>query len=86
MLNDAQRAIVKSTVPLLETGGESRCDAVLVVTAPAEVQRQRASGGERRADLLQELRRIERRRRADRLRDRRAHFPALPIVRPPSAG
>jgi dephospho-CoA kinase len=26
---------------LLETGGESRCDAVLVVTAPAEVQRAR---------------------------------------------
>ncbi|MCG7392729.1 dephospho-CoA kinase [Microvirga sp. ACRRW] len=29
-------------IPLLfETGGEKRCDAVLVVTAPAEVQRQR---------------------------------------------
>ncbi|MBB3021010.1 dephospho-CoA kinase [Microvirga lupini] len=29
-------------IPLLfETGGEARCDAVLVVTAPAEVQRQR---------------------------------------------
>lgn len=26
---------------LLETGGESRCDAVVVVTAPAEVQRRR---------------------------------------------
>jgi dephospho-CoA kinase len=26
---------------LLETGGEARCDAVLVVTAPASVQRQR---------------------------------------------
>ena len=24
---------------LLETGGESRCDAVLVVSAPAEIQR-----------------------------------------------
>lgn len=26
---------------LLETGGEARCDAVLVVSAPAEIQRQR---------------------------------------------
>lgn len=30
-------------IPLLyETGGEKRCDAVIVVSAPAEVQRQRA--------------------------------------------
>jgi dephospho-CoA kinase len=42
------RAVVKGAsvavldIPLLlETGGERRCDAVLVVTAPAEVQRQR---------------------------------------------
>jgi dephospho-CoA kinase len=29
---------------LLETGGEGRCDAVVVVTAPAEVQRKRVLG------------------------------------------
>ncbi len=35
--------VVLLDVPLLfETGGECRCDAVVVVSAPAEVQRQRA--------------------------------------------
>jgi dephospho-CoA kinase len=35
--------VVLLDVPLLfETGGERRCDAVVVVSAPAEVQRQRA--------------------------------------------
>lgn len=35
-------AIAVLDIPLLfETGGERRCDAVLVVTAPAEVQRRR---------------------------------------------
>jgi dephospho-CoA kinase len=35
--------VVLLDVPLLfETGGEGRCDAVVVVTAPADVQRKRA--------------------------------------------
>jgi dephospho-CoA kinase len=39
-------------IPLLfETGGESRCDAVLVVSAPAEVQEERVL---RRPDMTQE--------------------------------
>jgi dephospho-CoA kinase len=44
-LADAERKgvpVVVLDIPLLfETGGEKRCDAVVVVTAPAEVQRQR---------------------------------------------
>ncbi|KQP20173.1 dephospho-CoA kinase [Methylobacterium sp. Leaf100] len=38
----AQAPVVVLDIPLLfETGGDARCDAVLVVTAPAEVQRER---------------------------------------------
>ena len=38
----AEAALVLLDIPLLyETGGERRCDAVLVVTAPPEVQRAR---------------------------------------------
>jgi dephospho-CoA kinase len=44
-LADAERKrapVVVLDIPLLfETGGEKRCDAVVVVTAPAELQRQR---------------------------------------------
>ena len=40
---NAQAPVVVLDIPLLyETGGEKRCDAVVVVSAPAEVQRQRA--------------------------------------------
>jgi dephospho-CoA kinase len=45
-LADAERAgapVAVLDVPLLfETGGDKRCDAVVVVSAPADVQRQRA--------------------------------------------
>jgi dephospho-CoA kinase len=38
----ARAPVVVLDVPLLfETGGEARCDAVLVVTAPASIQRER---------------------------------------------
>ena len=38
----AQAPVVVLDIPLLfETGGDARCDAVLVVTAPPEVQRER---------------------------------------------
>jgi dephospho-CoA kinase len=42
LLRHAQAPLVLLDIPLLyETGGEGRCDAVLVVTAPPEVQRAR---------------------------------------------
>ncbi|HVV60178.1 MAG TPA: dephospho-CoA kinase [Pseudolabrys sp.] len=42
LAENAQAPVVVLDIPLLyETGGENRCDAVVVVSAPAEVQRQR---------------------------------------------
>lgn len=57
---------------LLETGGEQRCDAVLVVTAPAEVQRERVLA---RPEMTEEkLAAILARQMPDAEKRRRAHF------------
>ncbi|MGY2051657.1 dephospho-CoA kinase [Methylobacterium sp. JK268] len=68
--------LVVLDIPLLfETGGESRCDAVAVVTAPAEVQRARvlARPGMTEATfaaiLAKQVPDAEKRRRADALID-----------------
>jgi len=58
-------------IPLLyETGGESRCDAVVVVTAPEDIQRARVlargTSEERLAGILaRQMPDAEKRRRAD---------------------
>ncbi|MBA4222832.1 dephospho-CoA kinase [Bosea sp. (in: a-proteobacteria)] len=57
---------------LLETGGEGRCDAVVVVTAPVEVQRKRVLG---RPGMTEEkLAAILARQMPDAEKRRRAHF------------
>lgn len=57
---------------LLETGGERRCDAVLVVTAPAAVQRERVLA---RPEMSEEkLAAILARQMPDGEKRRRAHF------------
>lgn len=57
---------------LLETGGEGRCDAVVVVTAPVEVQRKRVLG---RPGMSEEkLAAILARQMPDAEKRRRAHF------------
>ena len=68
----ARRRLVVLDVPLLlETGGETICDAVLVVTAPAWLQRQRVLArhgmtADRLAQILQrQMPDREKRRRAD---------------------
>ncbi len=67
----AELAIID--VPLLlETGGEARCDAVLVVTAPAEVQRQRVLA--RPGMSAEKLDAILARQMPDAEKRRRAHF------------
>jgi dephospho-CoA kinase len=65
------RPLVVLDIPLLlETGGDARCDAVLVVTAPAEVQRARVlarpgmSAGRLDALLARQMPDVEKRRRA----------------------
>jgi len=57
---------------LLETGGEARCDAVLVVSAPAEVQRQRVLA--RPAMTEEKFAAILARQLPDPEKRRRAHF------------
>jgi dephospho-CoA kinase len=64
--------VVLLDVPLLfETGAERHCDAVVVVSAPAEVQRQRAFGrpgmteDKLTALLAKQIPDAEKRRRAD---------------------
>lgn len=57
---------------LLETGGESRCDAIVVITAPAEVQRARVLA---RPEMTEEkLAAILARQMPDAEKRRRAHF------------
>lgn len=57
---------------LLETGGEGRCDAVLVVTAPAEVQRERVLA--RPGMTVEKLDAILARQMPDAEKRRHAHF------------
>ncbi|CAM5774140.1 dephospho-CoA kinase [Bosea minatitlanensis] len=57
---------------LLETGGEGRCDAVLVVTAPAAVQRERVLA--RPGMNAEKLQAILSRQMPDAEKRRRAHF------------
>lgn len=74
-LSDAERngaAVAVLDIPLLyETKGEARCDAVVVVSAPAEMQRQRAFERPGMTDhkletiLAKQLPDAEKRRRAD---------------------
>jgi dephospho-CoA kinase len=83
-LADAQARgapVVVLDVPLLyETGGERGCDAVVVVSAPSEVQRQRAlerpgMTGEKFAALLgKQMPDAEKRRRADFIVDSSQSF------------
>jgi dephospho-CoA kinase len=71
-LADCPADIVVLDIPLLyETGGEQDCDAVLVVTAPPEVQRRRllARGGMTEAELgaimARQMPDADKRKRAD---------------------
>jgi dephospho-CoA kinase len=57
---------------LLETGGEGRCDAVVVITAPAEVQRKRVLGRPGMTD--EKFAAILARQMPDEQKRRRAHF------------
>jgi dephospho-CoA kinase len=70
---DAGAGLAVLDVPLLmETGAEGRCDAVLVVSAPAETQRQRVLA---RPGMTEEkLDAILARQMPDAQKRRRAHF------------
>ena len=69
----ARRGLVVFDVPLLfETGGEDNCDVVLVVTAPAAIQRQRVLA---RSNMTPEkLAGILKRQTPDYAKRRRADF------------
>jgi dephospho-CoA kinase len=85
-LAEAERSgatIAVLDVPLLlETGGERRCDAVVVVSAPAEMQRARAferpgmSDGKLSAILAKQMPDAEKRGRADFVVDTSLGFDA----------
>jgi dephospho-CoA kinase len=65
--------LVVLDIPLLfETGGEAHMDAVIVVTAPAELQRQRVL--ERPGMTDEKLKAILARQTPDSEKRRRAHF------------
>ncbi|MDX3808101.1 dephospho-CoA kinase [Bosea thiooxidans] len=57
---------------LLETGGEGRCDAVLLVTAPADVQRERVLA--RPGMTVEKMEAILSRQMPDAEKRRHAHF------------
>jgi dephospho-CoA kinase len=68
-----RRKLVVLDIPLLfETGGERRCDAVMVVTAPRAVQRARVL--RRRGMTAERLAGIEARQTPDAQKRRRADF------------
>ena len=85
-LADAERAgaaVAVLDIPLLfETGGDKRCDAVVVVSAPADVQRARAferpgmSDNKFTAILAKQMPDAEKRRRADFVVDTSRGFDA----------
>jgi len=85
-LAEAERKGAKAAlldIPLLfETGGQARCDAVAVVSAPADVQRARAferpgmSEGKLAAILAKQMPDEEKRRRADFVVDTSRGFEA----------
>jgi dephospho-CoA kinase len=69
----AGRPLAVLDIPLLlETGGEARCDAVLVVSAPAEVQKARVLA--RPGMTREKLDAILSRQMPDADKRRRAHF------------
>ncbi len=79
----ARAAVAVLDIPLLlETGGDADCDAVLVVTAPPEVQRARVlaragmTGDKLAAILAQQMPDAEKRRRAHFLVDTGRGFAA----------
>jgi dephospho-CoA kinase len=71
----AERLVVLDIPLLFETGGQARCDAVLVVTAPPEVQRARVlarpgmTEGALDAILAKQMPDAEKRQRADHVID-----------------
>ena len=70
--NTGAGLVVLDVPLLLEAGAEGRCDAVLVVSAPVEIQRQRVLA---RAEMTQEkLAAILARQMPDTEKRRRAHF------------
>ncbi|GJE73943.1 dephospho-CoA kinase [Methylorubrum suomiense] len=78
----AERLVVLDIPLLFETGGQARCDAVLVVTAPPEVQRARVlarpgmTEGALDAILAKQMPDAEKRQRADHVIDTSRGFAA----------
>jgi len=79
----AGAAVAVLNIPLLfESGGDRRCDAVVVVTAPAEMQRERVMSRPGMTEekftrlLAQQVPDIEKRRRADFVVDSSKDFDA----------